>query len=285
MKPTQSTEMKITIEKIGPEKAKKILEANTCNRNVRQSKVDEYAAAMTLGRWHSTGQGIVFLDDGSLGDGQHRLYAIIQSGVTLDMIVVRGVSPSAMAGIDVGAKRSVADFMHLHHGVKNTNVVCASTKAIFSLSFSFQNYVIGAELMKIGIDSFGSLVNENAYLFAKTPPAKKAWIIGSIAFAQKSCPQIEDFAHIVATGEDAKKGNPALTFRNWLISGSSQHLLTSYKAGAYESLFNCMNAFVSGRQLSSVKRGSEGINIFRAKQRKFIESVRAEIKLLRPGKN
>lgn len=274
--------MKITTEKIGPEKAKKMLESNTCNRNVRQSKVDEYAAAMTLGRWHSTGQGIIILDDGSIGDGQHRLLAIIQSGATIDMIIVRGISPSAMAGIDIGIKRTVADFMHLHHGVKNTNVVCASTKAIFSLCFSYQNYVIGAELMKIGIDSFGDLINESAYHLNKTPQAKKAWIIGSIAFAEKSFPQIKDFTHIVATGEDAKKGNPALTFRNWLISGSSQHLMASYKAGAYESLFNCMNAFISGRQLNHVKRGPEGINVFRSKQRKFIESVRTEIKLLRP---
>lgn len=276
--------MKIAIEQIGPHKAKQMLEANTCNRNVRQSKVDEYAAAMTLGRWHSTGQGIIFLDDGSLGDGQHRLLAIVQSGLTFHIPVARGVPVSSMAGIDIGAKRSVADFVHLHHGVKNANVVCAATKAIFSLCFSYQNYTINAELMKIGIDAFGDLINETAYIIKKTPPANKAWVIGSIAFAQKSFPEIKDFAHIVATGEDAKKGNPALSFRNWLISGNSQYIIKSYKAGAYESLFNCMNAFVSGRQLSQVKRGAEGVNAFRAKHKRFIESVRAEIKLLRPGK-
>jgi hypothetical protein len=277
--------MKITIEDITPDRAKKYLALNTCNRIIRESKVNEWANEMSAGRWHLTGQGIIFLDDGSIGDGQHRLLAVIQSGVTIKTVVIRGASPESMAGIDIGAKRTVADHMNLHHGVKNANVVCASAKSIYSLCFAYQNWVIGAGLSKIAIDRFGKEISEIAYMFPKIPQAKKAWIIGSLAFAQKSNPKIADFVHIVATGEDAKKGNPALTFRNWLISGTSEHLAKSYKAGAYEGIFNCMNAFVKGDSLTAIRRGPTGINAFRAKERRFIESVREEIKRLRPGKS
>jgi len=276
--------MKLTIEEITPAKAKRMLELNTSNRNIRMSKVHEYANEMAAGRWMETGQGLIFFEDNTLGDGQHRLMGIIESGCTVRMAVARGVAKEAMAGIDVGAKRSIADYMHLHHGTKNSNVVCAAAKSIYSLCFSYQNHTIGAGLMKAAIDHYGDELLGTSYTLSKMPHAKKAWIVGSIAFAQKSFPEIEGFARIVGTGEDARRGNPALTFRNWLISGTSHHLQKSYKAGAYEAIFNCMNAYLNNSSLSAIKRGPSGINVFRSKQRRFIESVRDEIKRLRPGK-
>jgi hypothetical protein len=144
--------MRIKIETITPAKAAELLEANTCNRTIRMAKVAEYANEMAAGRWAESGQGIIMLDDGSLGDGQHRLLAVIKSGVTITIPVVYDVSLDAMGAIDVGAKRSIADYMHLHHGVKNSNLACAAGKAIYSICFGYQSYTIGAGLMEVVIE-------------------------------------------------------------------------------------------------------------------------------------
>jgi hypothetical protein len=278
--------MKVTIETITPAIAKKWLETNSANRNIRDPKIHEYANEMASGRWHETGDPYRFFEDGTLADSQHRLHAIVESGVTIkNAIVVRGLKKTAMAGIDVGAKRSVSDFMHLHHGVTNANVVCASVRAIYSLCFGYQNYVIGAGLTKVAIDAFGENIYQAYSDMSSFPPGKKAWVIGSLALAVNSYPDLEEFSHTLGTGENARRGNPALAVRNWLISGTSIHLSNGYKAGRYECIFNAMNASLKGVSLNHLKSGTGGLNVFKAKQRKFIELVRDEVRRLRPLKS
>lgn len=50
-------------------------------------RADELARIMQEGRWQTRPYGIVFREDGSLEDGQHRLNAIRISGVTVRMWV------------------------------------------------------------------------------------------------------------------------------------------------------------------------------------------------------
>lgn len=274
--------MQLKRETITPFLAKKYLEKNEDNRNLRYAKVCEYANEMTAGRWHDTGDPIRFFEDGTLADGQHRLQAIIQSGTTHPMVVARGLEKTAMAGIDMGAKRSVADYMHLHHGIKNANLVCAAGKAIFSLSFMYQNYTVSPALMKVCLDTFGNDIDSVITMIGEFPVAKRGWIIGSMAFGLNACPHLTKFIQAVGDGAELKRGNPALALRSWLMTKSSIHLMKGYKAGAYECLFNVMNAAASGSQLTTVKSGATGINVFRLKQRKFIETIKEEIKRLRP---
>ncbi len=48
----------------------------------------EYANAMKSGEWKYNGESIKVCTDGSLLDGQHRLEACIESGVTFDTLLV-----------------------------------------------------------------------------------------------------------------------------------------------------------------------------------------------------
>ena len=80
---------------VEPEQAQKWLERNIANRTLRPSRVQEYATAMTEGRWRYTADPIRFDSDGKLIDGQHRLMAVVRSGCTVEMHVVRGLSPEA----------------------------------------------------------------------------------------------------------------------------------------------------------------------------------------------
>ena len=64
---------------------------------------------MLSGDWSLTHQGIAFYDDGSLADGQHRLNAIVSSGVTVKMQVAYGVPRTSGADIDVHRARDASD--------------------------------------------------------------------------------------------------------------------------------------------------------------------------------
>src|SRR4051812_36080512 len=87
--------MKTKPESITPAIAAAILKNNIANRPVRQMAIDEYAQEMSAGRWALTHQGIAIDEKNTLLDGQHRLLAVMQSGVTVVMQVTRGVPVTA----------------------------------------------------------------------------------------------------------------------------------------------------------------------------------------------
>lgn len=97
------------VEMIGPERAKQLLAANTGNRRIRTSHWKKLAARMAAGEWRLTHQGVAVADDGELLDGQHRLIAIVDSGVTVPMMIAEGLSHDSFEWMDVGAFRSMSD--------------------------------------------------------------------------------------------------------------------------------------------------------------------------------
>lgn len=110
--------MRLATESITPEKAVKWLENNSVNRHLIPSRVNAYARDMEQGRWLLNGQSIIFNGDGGLLDGQHRLHAVVESGVTIKSIVVRGAPPEAFASLDQGKARSAADVLSIERYVE-----------------------------------------------------------------------------------------------------------------------------------------------------------------------
>lgn len=114
-----------TFVAITPEIAARWLQSNTRNRNLRQSDLDRYKRDMIAGRWHLDGMPIQFGTDGTLLNGQHRLTAIVETGVTVVILVVRGVAPEAQSVMDTGRRRTAADALAIN-GHKNTPMVAAT---------------------------------------------------------------------------------------------------------------------------------------------------------------
>lgn len=112
---------------VTPEIASRWLGKNVKNRNLRQSVVRGYARDMAAGNWLLTGEAVKFDTDGNLIDGQHRLMAIVQSGRTVPLFVVRGVAADAQHVMDTGAKRSASDALGLQ-GHKHATLVAAASR-------------------------------------------------------------------------------------------------------------------------------------------------------------
>lgn len=123
---------------VTPELAQHYLTYNTENRNLRQRHVERLASDMSKGAYVANHQGIAFDTEGKLIDGQHRLHAIVQSGVTVQMMIARDVPVEARRYIDTGARRSASDFQPGQHvntrsaaariliGVSNTSPLTVS---------------------------------------------------------------------------------------------------------------------------------------------------------------
>jgi hypothetical protein len=102
-------DIEVSVEKISPAKAEKMLNTNCSNRTLREGIVEKYADDMRKGQWTKCIAPIAFYEDGDVADGQHRLWAIIESGETHEFMVVRGLDRESGLNIDVGLPRSLVD--------------------------------------------------------------------------------------------------------------------------------------------------------------------------------
>jgi hypothetical protein len=101
--------MDIRIETVTPQKAEIWLNVNKNNRKMRDGVAEKYADDMRNGRWTNCPTPIAFYDDGDLADGQHRLWAILESGAPQTFPIARGLSRADGLNIDIGLTRSLVD--------------------------------------------------------------------------------------------------------------------------------------------------------------------------------
>lgn len=128
--------MKTKVVLITPEIAARWLSNNSGNRRITPSRVSALASEMSSGRWILTGQAVQLDSTGRLIDGQHRLSAVVQSGVSVQMLVANGVDRSAQVVIDTGKTRSFSDVLTMN-GIGNSDTrmpavvrafICGGTK-------------------------------------------------------------------------------------------------------------------------------------------------------------
>lgn len=134
------------MEQVTPAFARKIMQqqdaiareaGKAINRKITPGRVESYARQMGDGKWKANGEPII-LNGQRLLDGQHRLLAVIEAGVTVPMLVVRGVSPDAFDTIDQNLTRSAGDLLSLR-------------------GFACANHIAGAAAMVMEYREFGTM--------------------------------------------------------------------------------------------------------------------------------
>jgi len=173
------------IETITPKMAENYLCFNRNNRGIRKGLVLQYARDMKSGNWKLTHQGIAFNCDGTLLDGQHRLLAIIESGVAVKMTVTRGVDTNCQLNMDDHGKRTAAESLSLARGELITQAETAIIRAAVELQGQGrQGHLTKSELDRL-IDEFSGSLNFCQQFYAakkqRGVTAAPAW--GSIALA------------------------------------------------------------------------------------------------------
>lgn len=86
---------------------------NNRNRKIRIPVIDRYYHDMVNGNWQFNGESIQFDTNYNLMNGQHRLKAIVRSGLPQQFVVVTGLSPDAHGTIDSGTRRTPGDVLTL----------------------------------------------------------------------------------------------------------------------------------------------------------------------------
>lgn len=167
--------METKMIRITPPMAREWLKKNTDNRPMRMSKVEGLKLAFQRGEYIATHQGVAFLRDGTLADGQHRLTAIagMPDNYSVEMMVTRGLAPEAQRVMDLNTPRSASDILKRHQGL------VAVARYMAKLIEQHRQAITPTYLMPFVSaveDSFGALLDY-------CPTVSKTWSAASIRSA------------------------------------------------------------------------------------------------------
>lgn len=137
---------------ITPEIAKVLLEKNNENRPLDRAKINLYTQEMIEGKWQTaTGETIKVAKSGRVLDGQHRLYAIIESGVSLEFDLCQNLPEECFSVIDTGKMRSATDVFFIS-GISNS-------KTMPSILAKYHQLKKG---LRVGAKKYNKLTNSDA---------------------------------------------------------------------------------------------------------------------------
>lgn len=204
---------------VTPEVAGKWLEHNyNGQRKISWNRVERYANDMREGRWQVTHQGVAFAPDGTLLDGQHRLWAIIQAEVPVALYVVRNADPKTYSVLDQGAGRSLA----VASGGRWNAAEMAAGRAMWTGSSRRQKRSDSPAIMLDFMERHGDRIR-NIRNITKGGARATAWmrpqVVAALARATYHLPMttIERFVVAASTGVvSGPEDTAALLLRDWM---------------------------------------------------------------------
>lgn len=271
------------IEKITPEMAARYLESNRVNRSFRHVRAETLARAMTRGEWALNGDAIRFYENGDLADGQHRLSAIVETGVTIESFVIRGLKSDTSATIDKGAPRTTADNLVIDLGVQKNvarHVAAAAAHVIahdtglqswarsgsqthkYTTSLAVEEwYTENIDVIDRGVCFITSELSRASYFIPRS-----GVLALSILFDRSNPELSHDFLARVLNGHEISKDSPEDYLRSAMLraDAAKRKLPTAYRLYSVAKVFKSR---VAGREIKHAgnicyRPGADSIPVF-----------------------
>lgn len=260
-------ELKTNVENITPDQAKEYLKCNNINRPVVRTAVDKYANLMERGEWKLNGEALCFTEGGALVNGQHRLLAIIKSGKTIPMLVVRGCEDGSFLTYDQGRSRTAADIFALSD-IPNASQMSSCIQKLVKLKSGHSivkaigkqsnnnNKATRKELLNLYYqyeESWKHWFKETRKWCYQTKLLKVPEVVAYCMYLEfekgHSCFNIRDFFDGLFTGITDK--SPILILRNKLISDliSKKTMTPQYKQ---QLIIKAWNAYVRSKEMKAL---------------------------------
>lgn len=189
---------------VSPEQAEDLLQNNEGNRKVSPMTLARYAATMRNGDWQVSPEPLIFSPAGRLLNGQHRLRAVIASGVPQAFLCVFSVPESVFAVLDRGKPRTVAQAYNLPQSLAEAARVVAT---IITDVKRHRDTITDADMPRAA-----RLIQEAHGLLIEST-TRKAAIFGTAAFRAAAAGRIlkgEDIAFVTSLYRNLNMTNISL---------------------------------------------------------------------------
>lgn len=254
-----------TLVDLTPELAEKWLGHNVGNRNLRRQKVQQYARDMREGNWHTSGQAVQFDWNGRLVDGQHRLEAVIESGITIEVLVVKGLDPRAREVIDTGAKRTASDALKFAGHTQDATLLAAVARIADARENGYLRTAMATSVPQLSNSDVIAWVELNpevssaVLLSRRTGKAiniqPSVWAYCLHELQKVDVGKANEFAESIADMRLEGKGDPRKTLLDIFHRAATGQRRKPGVAEAIYIVFRAWNAWGTGQQLTQIIPG------------------------------
>ncbi|MBJ7901879.1 hypothetical protein IF655_01000 [Streptomyces sp. DSM 110735] len=256
-----------------PSLASDLLSRKTSNRRLYRGHVAALADSMLRGNWQLTHQGIALdgpLETGGVVDGQHRLHAVVKSGMTIPMMVFENVPPETFPVLDTGLRRSAADALSLN-GEKDPALLASTVRHVhLYLNFPTESWTGSRarmtndqvlEALAKDPDGYRQAASIGRQLGPKIFIIPTAAAVGYYVTVDAGTPprRVDEWLSGLASGAFLGPGDSRLALRNAIAAsqGRSSHRRrsTRVQAGLYVKAWNF---WLDGREVSTLRLPKSG---------------------------
>lgn len=229
-------------------------------RNMRDTKVQQYARDMAAGHWPITGDTVKISTEGRLIDGQHRLSAVSLADVEVTMLVAFDVDPAVMPVLDTGLGRTFGDVLSVDGGPRKFIVgaivryICFWESGNYMASTGNGRPVPTMTEMKLRFEADRDLFVtastragdvQRSKLTPGGPAGTAFFLFSKVADTDRA----HGFFDRFLTGANLELGDPILALRNRVTRARIERL----KSAEYLALYvRAWNADREGRKLDTV---------------------------------
>jgi len=233
-----------------------LTQCNSHNRKLVDAHVEQLAGEMKAGRWRLTHQGIAFSTNRVLLDGQHRLWAVALSEMTVPMRVFFNEPAGSIGTIDAIRARSNDEIITLAGGLGVvTRGELATLRAMLTGLGTYNRMAPGEEAERLRL-------HRSAVEFAHTvlPAARFRGVATAVtrgvlarAYYSSSLGRLQHFADVLQTGiASEEEDHPIALLLKFLIETSHRRRGRPEVRERYGKTERALSAYINGEQLGKL---------------------------------
>lgn len=263
---------------------KDITEGRFRQRPLSKRAVERYASDMRTGNWALNGQGISFDTDGNLIDGQHRLYAICEAKVSVDMLILWDVPAlfndkvKTIDTLDVGKNRNLAQQMRIE-GFEYTTVIASASRLIAAISR--KSAKVSAPITTPQGLQVASLIKNHAQQLIDILKSDsqisniRGFILAPLVMLRSAEPDTADlFATEFTEMTNLSKSSPVLIFRKFMDRPSHVKGGTEYQFRVMKGLASALWAYTNEKKLDIIRGNDEHVEWLLATSKGLVKKIR-----------
>lgn len=257
---------------VSPDLAETWMRKNRSNRKLRGVVVDRYGRDMREGRWRLKGQQPILFDrEGWMQNGQHRLWACIQTGVSFPALVIRNCDPEDIAAVDTGSPRRFSDYLSWQ-GIENGVGLASAIRMSWMWDAgALQGLTVG------GWPKILLLTHQEGGVWLTTHPTIRDSLEAVKALGGKPLrlplavaatlhhrvhtdlpKQTDEFFRQLGSDTNLPEGSPSVATRRWLLNVATQRVKGRPKWWVYLAIcIKGFNAHVRRQTVSKIGWGGK----------------------------
>jgi hypothetical protein len=236
-----------------PVLASLLLQRNIGNRQIGPHNAEQIKADLLSGRWCFNGESIVISETGVLLDGQHRCSAVVETRVSIPVVLVFGPKEESRFTIDIGRPKSAANFLGMK-GYRDTPSLASAISLVIeygktgTIAPSFKRPT-KTEIVTAADELRGIQASLDAVQGCTRVRLGSRGVFAFCHYTFKrrgSKEDADEFMRLLIEGDGLRKGDPIFHCRDRLLKMES----TARQSSRAETIFRGWNMWRRGETVN-----------------------------------